>query len=63
MAPNEVLINSYVCALVDNILLQGKLYLTSHKLCFHSYFNKSNIFFGVENIFDFKFNNTFLFFF
>jgi hypothetical protein len=42
----EKLIRTYSCALYDRIILQGKLYVTNFRLCFHSYFNAANVFFG-----------------
>lgn len=47
MVENEVFLDAFSCGLLDKILLQGKLFITNMKLCFHSYFNKSNLFFGV----------------
>lgn len=44
---NEVFVDAFSCGLLDKILLQGKLFITNMKLCFHSYFNNSNLFFGV----------------
>lgn len=41
----ESLISTYSCAFKDKILLQGKLYLTTKKLCFYSVFNSTNLFF------------------
>ena len=32
--------------MADKIILQGKLYITSERLCFHSKFNAENVFFG-----------------
>lgn len=44
--PGEVLVNTFVCALVEKIQLTGKLYVTSKRLFFHSSFNSHNMFFG-----------------
>lgn len=38
------LIESFSCALSSKLLLQGRLYLTSTHICFHSYFNSTTIF-------------------
>lgn len=43
---NEKLIKSYSCALVEKIVLQGRIYITNERICFHSGFNSSNLFFG-----------------
>ena len=51
MVENEVFLDAFSCGLLDKILLQGKLFITNMKLCFHSYFNKSNLFFGVKSLF------------
>lgn len=32
--------------MADKIILQGKLHITSHRLCFSSKFNADNVFFG-----------------
>lgn len=40
----ETVINYYNCGLSDKIILQGKLYLTSKKLVFHSWFNENSLF-------------------
>jgi hypothetical protein len=41
---DEIVKTSYACALSDKILLQGKLYLTTKKLVFYSWFNNSTLF-------------------
>jgi len=46
MDADEKLVKFYSCALYDKIILQGKLYVTSGRICFHSYFNAANLFFG-----------------
>jgi hypothetical protein len=42
----EKYIKSYSCSLSDTIILAGRLFITSHRLCFFSKFNAKNIFFG-----------------
>jgi hypothetical protein len=42
----EDYINSFACGIVDNIIVSGRLYLSSIRLFFHSNFNSKNIFFG-----------------
>lgn len=32
--------------MADKIILQGKLYVTTHRVCFFSKFNSDNVFFG-----------------
>ena len=44
--PGDKLINTSSCALYDKIILTSKLYITSGRICFHSYFNAANLFFG-----------------
>lgn len=36
--------SKFTCALANKILLQGRLYITTKRLCFHSYFNKYTLF-------------------
>jgi GRAM domain len=36
---NEKCIASYSCAFENKILLQGRLYIFTARICFHSYFN------------------------
>ena len=49
--PSETqLVESFSCAFVKKIALQGRLYLCTSHLCFHSYFNSSTIF-GRETVF------------
>ena len=43
---NEKLLKTFTCALADKIILQGRLYVTNDRLCFHSKFNADNVFFG-----------------
>jgi hypothetical protein len=31
---------------MDKIILTGRIYITSHRICFHSKFNPSTVFFG-----------------
>jgi hypothetical protein len=40
----EKCIETYSCAISLKILIQGRLYLTNKRLCFHSYFNDKTIF-------------------
>jgi hypothetical protein len=40
----EKVIESYACAMSLKILVQGRLYVTNKRLCFHSYFNDKTIF-------------------
>ena len=47
---NESVQESFLCALSWKILLQGRLYITNTKLCFHSLFNNSTIFGGQTKI-------------
>lgn len=42
----EEFIKSYSCALADKIILSGRLYITSYRICFFSKFNTSTVFFG-----------------
>lgn len=46
--PDEQLIDSFACAVSRKILLQGRLYITNKRLCFHSFFNNKLIFFGKD---------------
>ena len=46
MEEGEKFKHTFKCALYDKILLQGKLFVTNQRLCFHSYFNTGNLFFG-----------------
>lgn len=39
----EPVIDSFLCALIDGILLQGKMYITASYLAFYSHFNSSTI--------------------
>lgn len=43
---NEKYIKSSSCALADKIILTGRLFITNQRICFHSKFNRSNVFFG-----------------
>ena len=43
---NEQLVKSFACALAEKIVLQGRIYITTERICFHSSFNSSNLFFG-----------------
>ena len=40
----ETCLESYACAISMKILIQGRLYVTNKRLCFHSYFNDKTIF-------------------
>ena len=40
----EKVIESFACALQLKILLQGRVYITNKRVCFHSYFNNKTIF-------------------
>jgi hypothetical protein len=40
----EQCLEAYSCAISLKILIQGKLYVTNKRLCFHSYFNDKTIF-------------------
>ena len=42
----EKFVSSSSCAMVDRVLLAGRMYVTSHRLAFHSKFNSKNVFFG-----------------
>lgn len=42
----EELLETFSCALADKIILQGRLYVTSQRVCFFSSFNPSTVFFG-----------------
>jgi hypothetical protein len=44
-----IIIESFSCALSQKLLLQGRLYITTSHICFHSYFNSSTIF-GRETV-------------
>jgi hypothetical protein len=44
----EILIDSYTCAVAKKILLHGRLYITNQRLCFHSVFNNKLLFFGKD---------------
>ncbi|CDW84713.1 UNKNOWN [Stylonychia lemnae] len=46
IGPQEEIKNSYACAAKLKILLQGRMYITTHRIVFHSYFNDRNVFFG-----------------
>ena len=40
----ESCLETYSCAMSLKILIQGRLYVTNKRLCFHSYFNDKTIF-------------------
>jgi hypothetical protein len=40
----EKVLESYACALSLKILIQGRLYVTTKRLLFHSYFNDKTLF-------------------
>ena len=42
----EKYIKSYSCSLCDMVILAGRLFITTNRLCFYSKFNSKNIFFG-----------------
>lgn len=44
LAEDEILIDSFLCALINKILIQGELYLTPSKMIFHSPFNSRTLF-------------------
>ena len=43
---NELVVGKYSCAFSEKILLQGKLYITSKKLVFYSWFNSNFLLIG-----------------
>lgn len=50
LPPDTQLVESFSCAIVRKIALQGRLYLCTSHLCFHSYFNSATIF-GRDTLF------------
>ena len=40
LGKDEVIDDLFSCALMDKILIQGKIFISNRKLCFHSYFNR-----------------------
>ncbi|CAG9318659.1 unnamed protein product [Blepharisma stoltei] len=40
----SMFVESYSCAFSQKILLQGRMYITTTHICFHSYFNSTTIF-------------------
>ena len=50
LPPDTQLVESFSCALVRKIALQGRLYLCTSHLCFHSYFNAVTLI-GRETLF------------
>lgn len=44
LGEGEKCIQTFACAVSLKILIQGRLYLTNKRLCFHSYFNDKTIF-------------------
>ena len=52
----EKCIGNYSCAVSLKILIQGRLYVTTKRLCFHSYFNDKTIF-GKETKIAIPFSN------
>jgi hypothetical protein len=44
LVEGEKCLESYACAISMKILIQGRLYVTNKRLCFHSYFNDKTIF-------------------
>eukprot|EP00742_Colponemidia_sp_Colp-10_P007896 GILJ01008517.1.p1 GENE.GILJ01008517.1~~GILJ01008517.1.p1 ORF type:complete len:1274 (+),score=212.77 GILJ01008517.1:34-3855(+) len=53
---SEHLLTSYSCAFAKKILLHGRLFITQHFLCFHSFFN-SNTILGADTTVQFKFRD------
>jgi len=53
----EVLVKTYTCALKKRFILQGRIYVTSKKICFYSVFNKSTVFFGKGTRVEIPFEN------
>lgn len=43
LTKDEVIDDLFSCALMDKILIQGKLFISNKKLCFHSYFNRHTL--------------------
>ena len=43
---DEKYVKSYSCSFNDSVILAGRLFLTTHRICFYSKFNSKNIFFG-----------------
>lgn len=41
---SEKCVKTYSCAMSLKILIQGRLYVTNKRICFHSYFNDKTIF-------------------
>jgi len=44
VSPDEIFVESFLCALISKILIQGELYITPSKLIFHSPFNNRTLF-------------------
>ena len=44
--PNECILLSAPCALREKILLQGRVYITTKRICFYSSFNDKTLLFG-----------------
>jgi hypothetical protein len=44
LSEDEILVDSFLCALINTILIQGELYITPSKLIFHSPFNNRTLF-------------------
>ena len=44
LEPQEKCLTSFACAFAQTILLQGRLYILSSKICFQSLFNKQTLF-------------------
>lgn len=40
LAKDELIDDLFSCALLDKILIQGKIFISNKKICFHSYFNR-----------------------
>lgn len=57
LEPGEILVKTYTCALQKRIVLQGRIYVTSKRICFYSMFNKNTIFFGESTRVNIPFEN------
>lgn len=40
LSKDEVIDDLFSCALLDKMLIQGKIFISNKKVCFHSYFNR-----------------------
>jgi hypothetical protein len=57
LTDGEKCIQTFACAMSLKILLQGRLYVTNKRICFHSYFNDKTIF-GKETKFMIPFTDV-----